>query len=163
MDNLNNVFFEEFKRLDNLCRDIYRDCLDGRLGVTLYLHDMDSHFNQGKSLVPFWVSDYKQLKRLRNIRNELAHSQDSFSYLELTQADIDFIRKFREKILNCTDPISLLNNKNNISSETTDDDFYPIPKRSSPKNTSAIFDDVIIFFIITAIVFAIIFAYFFSQ
>ena len=117
MDNLNNVFFEEFKRLDNLCRDIYRDCLDGRLGVTLYLHDMDSHFNQGKSLVPFWVSDYKQLKRLRNIRNELAHSQDSFSYLELTQADIDFIRKFREKILNCTDPISLLNNKNNISPE----------------------------------------------
>ena len=42
MHNLNNVFFEEFKRLDRLCRDMYPNSHDGKLGVTLYLNDMDT-------------------------------------------------------------------------------------------------------------------------
>ena len=41
MSYLNYEFFDEFKALDNLCRDIYGESIDNKLGVTLYLEDMD--------------------------------------------------------------------------------------------------------------------------
>ena len=41
MSYLNYEFFDEFKALDNLCRDIYGGSADNKLGVTLYLEDMD--------------------------------------------------------------------------------------------------------------------------
>ncbi len=41
MSYLNYEFFDEFKALDNLCRDIYGESADNKLGVTLYLEDMD--------------------------------------------------------------------------------------------------------------------------
>ena len=37
MGYLNYEFFDEFKALDNLCRDIYGESIDNKLGVTLYL------------------------------------------------------------------------------------------------------------------------------
>ena len=41
MGYLNYEFFDEFKALDNLCRDNYGESIDNKLGVTLYLEDMD--------------------------------------------------------------------------------------------------------------------------
>ena len=47
MGYLNYEFFDEFKALDNLCRDIYGESIDNKLGVTLYLEDMDRKAYQG--------------------------------------------------------------------------------------------------------------------
>ena len=71
MDCLNYEFFDEFKALDNLCRDIYGGSADNKLGVTLYLEDMDKKAYRGSIYVSGWASDYNRLKSARNIRNEL--------------------------------------------------------------------------------------------
>ena len=108
MGYLNYEFFDEFKALDNLCRDIYGESIDNKLGVTLYLEDMDRKAYQGAFKVSGWTSDYNQLKNARNIRNELAHSRNSMTVDICLQEDIDFVRSFRARILNQTDPIALL-------------------------------------------------------
>ena len=77
MGYLNYEFFDEFKALDNLCRDIYGESIDKKLGVTLYLEDMDRNAYQGTFKVSSWISDYNLLKSARNMRNELAHSRNS--------------------------------------------------------------------------------------
>ena len=41
MGYLNYECFNEFKALDNLCRDICAESVDNKLGVTLYLEDMN--------------------------------------------------------------------------------------------------------------------------
>ena len=108
MGYLNYEYFDEFKALDNLCRDIYGKPIDNKLGVTLYLEDMDRKAYQGAFKIPDWTSDYNHLKSARNIRNELAHSRNSMTVDTWSQEDIDFVRSFRTKILNQTDPIAML-------------------------------------------------------
>ena len=108
MGYLNYEFFDEFKALDNLCRDIYGESIDNKLGVTLYLEDMDRKAYQGASKVFGWSSDYRQLKKARNMRNELAHSRNSTAVDICSQEDIDFVRSFRTRILNQTDPVAML-------------------------------------------------------
>ena len=108
MGYLNYEFFDEFKALDNLCRDIYGESVDNKLGVTLYLEDMNRKSYQGAFNVSDWMSDYTQLKNARNMRNELAHSRNSMTVDICSQEDIDFIRSFRTRILNQTDPIAML-------------------------------------------------------
>lgn len=113
MNNLNYEFFEEFKALDNLCRDIYGQSSSNKLGVTLYLEDMDRQASQGALKVPGWRSDYSKLKTARNLRNELVHSRNSIRTDICSQEDIDFVRSFRERILNQTDPIAVLSKPTN--------------------------------------------------
>lgn len=108
MSYLNYEFFDEFKALDNLCRDIYGESIDKKLGVTLYLEDMDRKASQGAFKVFGWASDYNQLKNARNMRNELAHSRNSMTVDICSQEDVDFVRSFRTRILNQTDPIAML-------------------------------------------------------
>ena len=108
MGYLNYEFFDEFKALDNLCRDIYGESIDNKLGVTLYLEDMDRKAYQGAFKVSGWTFDYNYLKSVRNIRNELAHSRNSMTVDICSQEDIDFVRSFRIRILNQTDPIAML-------------------------------------------------------
>ena len=107
MNYLNYEFFDEFKQLDQLCRDIYGRTSDNKLGVTLYLDDMDQH-PDGRYKVVGWKEDYRRLKQVRHLRNELAHSRSSFSDPVCSQEDIDFVRLFRSKILSANDPLSLL-------------------------------------------------------
>ena len=108
MGYLNYEFFDEFKALDNLCRDIYGESIDKKLGVTLYLEDMDRNAYQGAFKVSSWISDYNLLKSARNMRNELAHSRNSMMVDICSQEDIDFVRSFRTRILHQSDPIALL-------------------------------------------------------
>ncbi|MBO7274314.1 MAG: hypothetical protein J6V22_05610, partial [Clostridia bacterium] len=129
MSRLNYEFFDEFKALDNICRDIYGKSIDNKLGVTLYLEDMDRKAYQGAVKVSGWTSDYNRLKSARNIRNELAHSRNSFSADICSQEDIDFIRLFRSRILYQTDPIALLRKQTNQPRPS----FTPQPRQSSQK------------------------------
>ena len=134
MSYLNYDFFDEFKALDNLCRDIYGGSADNKLGVTLYLEDMDEKAYRGSIYVSGWTSDYNRLKSARNIRNELAHSRNSMTVDICSQEDIDFVRSFRAKILNQTDPLAML------CKQTTQSRFSttPQPKRQhQPMYTTA--------------------------
>ena len=130
MSYLNYEFFEEFRSLDNLCRDIYGESFDNRLGVTLYLEDMDRKSAQGSRVIAEWEADYHQLKSARNLRNELAHSRNSFPGDICSEEDIDFIRSFKMKILNQTDPIALLR-KQTITIRSSD---YSQSNQSTHKN-----------------------------
>lgn len=100
MNNTNYAFFEEYKRLDKLCCDMYQ-CSNG---VTQYIEDMNT--------TPFctvsnWRDDLEQLKRLRHIRNDLAHTQGAFSENLCSQQDIDWIHDFYNRILQQTDPLAM--------------------------------------------------------
>ena len=108
MSNLNYKFFDAFKMLDKLCRDIYGSTPDNKLGVTLYLEDMEQHDYQGALKVTNWTSDYNYLKKVRNIRNKIAHSDGPLPYNICTEEDLDFVESFRERILNQTDPLARL-------------------------------------------------------
>ena len=134
MNNLNFVFFDEFKRLDKICKDIYGESLNNKLGVTMYLDDMESKHLQGEHRIPSWCSDYNQLKRARNIRNELAHSDVSISFQLCTQADVDFIRSFYARLMTQTDPLATLHRQTTLQakSKTPQEAAYSSVQRRVP-------------------------------
>lgn len=103
MNNLSWEFFEAYKSLDELCRQIL-SC-DGS-GVSNYIEAM-SNDRQGKMLVKGWEKDYMQLKRMRWIRNQLAHDSNSFEVNLVTIQDLEWVKGFRNRIMECTDPFSL--------------------------------------------------------
>ena len=108
MNYLDNDFFEEFKKLDNLCRTKYGRTTDNKLGVSSYIDDMEKNAMSGKCMVPGWEQAYRTLKKCRHIRNQLAHGRDPDPGGLCTPEDIDFVRSFHESILNQTDPLALL-------------------------------------------------------
>ncbi len=102
MNELDSEFFEAYKSLDRLCSDIY-SCLNG---VSEYIRDMESKASVGRYKISSWESDYKQLKHVRWVRNQIAHDSSISRISE--PADLDFVRDFRKRILSGGDPITLL-------------------------------------------------------
>ena len=133
MGNLNHEFFDEFKLLDALCRDIF-GAIDKKLGVTLYIEAMDAKKLMGCQAIDGWESDKRRLIEVRNKRNELAHSRDGFSVKLCTQADIDFVRSFRERILNQTDPLALFEQKAKAR-KTKPTPAKPQPEKAQPEKS----------------------------
>lgn len=111
MDNLNYVFFEEYKRVDKLCREMYGD--DN--GVTNYINDMKAVSFIEYININNWKNDLEQLIRLRHIRNHLAHTEGAFGEKNCTQMDIDWIKNFHRRIMEQSDPMAILNLKNRNS------------------------------------------------
>ena len=99
---LDNDFFEEYKRLEQLCSDIYSH----QNGVSEYLSDMESNAYQGQFKISCWTADYKMLKRVRWVRNQIAHN--SGAYHSSTLADLAFVQDFHSRIISGQDPLSLL-------------------------------------------------------
>lgn len=104
MDNLNYVFFEEFKHLDKLCGELYGD----PHGVSKYINDMKNMPQNDCWNIPNWKTDLELLIRLRHIRNNLAHTEGAFHEEMCTQKDIDWVRDFHRRILNQSDPLAML-------------------------------------------------------
>lgn len=102
--NLNIEFFNEYKRLDKLCSEIY-DQNSG--GVTSYINDMESISILGVSNIPGWDATYNKLKSLRHTRNQMAHGEGSFEDYECDYDDIKWLRDFYEKIMNVSDPLAI--------------------------------------------------------
>ncbi len=156
--DLNCNFFDEFNELDNLCRDMYGQSADKKLGVTLYLEDMDKNTYQGSFRISEWETDYKKLKRMRNIRNELAHGKSSFYSDLCTQEDVDFLRSFRSRILNRSDPLAELHREMKRQREAS----YTPPSRVERQNVhrsarGGCFGAVAMFILLAAAVIAFIF------
>ncbi len=126
MDNLNFIFFEEFKHLDKLCGELYEVEKDG---VANYIDDMKSVVPYDYRCIANWKEDLEQLTRMRHIRNKLAHAPGAFDEETCTQKDINWIQDFYERILHQLDPIAILyqkskgqpleNEKNNTKNQSS--------------------------------------------
>lgn len=102
MQPLDNNFFEEYKRLDRICSDMY----SSRNGVSQYISDMESKSRRGEYAVPNWRLVYRDLVHLRHLRIQIAHESGDYPFC--TEEDIETLRELSHKILTQQDPLSLL-------------------------------------------------------
>ncbi len=99
------IFDENFKRLDNICKDIYDDS-SGKGGVTLYINEMKRE-KIDKYKPESWKSDLDKLFHYRDIRNKYSH-QVGFSEVDMVdESDATWLSQFHTRILNQTDPLSI--------------------------------------------------------
>lgn len=104
MINLNVEFQEEYKRLDALCKDIF--C--SKEGISEYIRTMESVSPNDIRFAPTWKTDYKQLKHLRWVRNQLAHEVGAFEQELCTSSDIDWLKDFYRRIMTVRDPLAVI-------------------------------------------------------
>lgn len=102
MKNKNQKFFEEYKRLDKLLKEV----LSSDIGVTAYIDEMKAISSYEKSNVRGFDQTLKRLIELRHMRNKLAHDSIDFGSPLCDETDIKFVTEFRESVLNATDPLS---------------------------------------------------------
>lgn len=102
MTETDNLFFEEYKKLDKLCSDIYND----KYGISTYIKDMEDNDYIGQKAVKSWHRVYKSLKNIRWLRSQIAHEVNTTGIC--TYDDIEFIQKFYNQIFASTNPISQL-------------------------------------------------------
>ena len=57
--------------------------------------------------IPNWEDDLSQLKKMRHIRNNLAHEEGAFAKKVCTQNDIRWIQTFIKRIMNQSDPLAI--------------------------------------------------------
>ena len=96
-------FQEEYKRLDKLCKDIF----SSEEGVSEYIRQMEKILLTNKKNVYMLEEEYKNLKHVRWVRNQLAHEVGAMEAGVCTQYDLEYIKAFYIKILHTEDPLSL--------------------------------------------------------
>lgn len=104
-------FLKTYKKLDELCRQI----LSSDRGVSEYIDEMSSE-SKGYRIAG-WERDYKKLKKMRWIRNCLVHETDSFDDNLVNIEDIEWLHTFYNRIMECTDPFSLLHQSENMNTK----------------------------------------------
>ena len=128
MQALDNDFFELYKRLDNCCRDIY----SSRNGVSEYIVQMEQ-YTSGKYRVYAWDEDYKMLKHLRWIRNQIAHDSRGFSFCQ--PQDIKALQNFYNRLLSGQDPLALLRKSMKSETQKKEQKTNSVPKIRPKKNS----------------------------
>lgn len=102
MGRISMMFFEKFKDLEKVCNEIY-----GKTGgVTEYNSEMEKTSQYDSERIPGWSVDLKELKRVRHIRNNMAH-EGSFDSAECTEEDVAFLDSFHNRIFKAEDPLAL--------------------------------------------------------
>lgn len=103
MGNINTEFFDAYKRLNKLCNEMY----DTNAGVTAYIDDMLSKDSMGTRIVPGWRETLATLKKLRWVRNQLAHEANvSMDEDFCDRNQVIWLENFREQIMATEDPIA---------------------------------------------------------
>ena len=95
-------FIESYKRLDNLCKDIFTS----ETGVTTYISHMES-LMYNRFQIMNWDSDYKKLKHYRYIRNQIVHENNVNESSICDEDDLQWVEQFYQRIINQTDPLTL--------------------------------------------------------
>lgn len=98
----NMEFQEEYKRLDKMCRE----CYSSAEGVTEYIRMMENEQSYLRRYITSWEEDYKMLKHVRWVRNQLSHEIGAFYSNTCKQQDLDFVVSFYDKIMHCNDPLA---------------------------------------------------------
>ncbi len=97
-------FQEEYKRLDRLCKDY----LSSNEGVSEYIRQMESMLWVNRRNVYTWEDDYKQLKHVRWLRNQLAHEVGTLDSGLCTLEDLKWVKSFYNRIINGNDPFTII-------------------------------------------------------
>lgn len=129
MNEIDNIFFEEYKKLDKLCMDL----LSSKSGVSVYISQMETT-RSGQYYVPTWDNDYKMLKHLRWVRNQIAHDTTGITISE--ESDLIMVREFYTRILSGEDPFAQLQKVQNRKKE-----LFPTAKRQESEKRNSIIDD----------------------
>ncbi len=102
MQKIEMEFFDRYKELDNLCRDI----LGSETGVSSYINTMDGVYSYAVPKIPRFKDDLKTLKHLRHIRNSIAHDNEDGTAIA-TESDLCAVKKMKELIMSSEDGYSL--------------------------------------------------------
>ena len=144
-------YLESYKRLDQLCRDMFRT----KDGVTEYINQMDRVISRINSKQD-WRNFYSRLKYQRRLRNNLVHNTDCS---ECTEEDIDEIEYFFELILKQEDPLACIRKQQTLTRHASiqTSDSSSIRREYHSKKSG------IVEFLIYIIVFIAIILLFFTQ
>lgn len=100
MTDTEQEYFDEYKRLDNLCKDMF----SVPNGVTTYIETMSECYADACRIVRGWKEEYKKIKYLRHLRNRIVHDSEQ---TDCSRADISAVREFYKSLLNQEDPLAL--------------------------------------------------------
>lgn len=92
MDAIQIELLEEYKYVDKICRDM----LGAEKGVSAYIEQLDETPVTVRYWITEWNNEYRQLKHIRWLRNQIAHSTGS---VECTQSDLDWLKGFHNRLL----------------------------------------------------------------
>ncbi|SEI47758.1 hypothetical protein SAMN02910453_0464 [Lachnospiraceae bacterium A10] len=107
MNKLEVKFFDEYKFVDNICRDMFQS----NQGVTEYIKQMEVMDAEGSRIVVNWREKYKKLKHLRWLRNKIAHESGA---PDLTENDLIELQNFHNQLLKQVDPLAELWKKRRV-------------------------------------------------
>lgn len=105
---INMMFQEEYKSLDKLCKE----CYSSTDGVSEYIRQMETQPYSVRKFIVSWEDDYRTLKHVRWIRNQLAHEPNTLNSEICKKEDLDFVKKFYDRIMDSTDPLTQIRNRN---------------------------------------------------
>lgn len=131
MNDIENKFFEKYKELDSLCKDV----LNSNQGVTQYICEMEKTSGRGRYYVHSWDYDYKMLKHVRWVRNNIAHSNGGS---ECSENDIKYVKDFYQRIMQQKDPFSIIYQRQNEIKKRTvkQSEIKPNPYINNRKTTN---------------------------
>lgn len=128
MTELDNKFFETYKRFNKLLNEMY----GSNEGVKSYLAEIEFNQYLGVSLIPNWNSFVNKIKDLRHKRNQLAH--ESFYGQLATEDDIQSMNYILDSFYNSSDPLTLLHKEKELRKRST-------VKKSAPQQSTQFFQE----------------------
>ena len=70
--------------------------LGAEKGVSAYIEQLEETPMTVRCWITEWNDEYRQLKHIRWLRNQIAHSTE---YVECTQVDLDWLKGFHNRLL----------------------------------------------------------------
>lgn len=96
-------FQEAYKRLDKLCKELFAS----ETGVSTYIREMENAPTDYPRAAATWWKDYKELKHVRWVRNQLAHEVGALEAGICTKEDLLCAQEFYKRIMKAEDPFAL--------------------------------------------------------
>ncbi len=140
MNKTDMEFFETYKRLDRLCSDVF-GLRNG--GVTRYIDEL-------KAIGSEYSEDCKTLKRLRHIRNQMAHDEGTFDYQICDRDDIIWLNAFYNRIMKRTDPLAVHYRTGRKAQNTVRNNVQHNSNRHRKNRKANVIFNIIFFLIIIA-------------
>ena len=132
MDSIQIELLEEYKYVDKICRDM----LGAEKGVTAYIEQLDETPGTVRYWITEWNDEYKQLKHIRWLRNQIAHSTGS---VECSQADVDWLKGFHNRLLTQQDLLAKAHRVIQESQIQREQQLAKTVTAAAPKYSAAVF------------------------
>ena len=132
MDAIQIELLEEYKYVDAICRDM----LGVEKGVTAYIEQLDETPGTVRYWITEWNDEYRQLKHIRWLRNQIAHSTGS---VECSQADVDWLKGFHNRLLTQQDLLAKARRVVQESQIQREQQLAKTVTAAAPKYSAAVF------------------------